>query len=132
MLQFGRMLSKLMQFKCIMDGGLGAKPTVAGQFSQFLEKNYHFKGHLDHIWSVFKAIEKNKVAEIKNLLEIPKLPSHCSPLYLQIKLNDVRLKFRIYEYACSQKFAMREELFGGLGEESPALQNFAFFFAKIA
>ena len=34
----GGMLSKLMQFKCIMDGGLGPKPLVAGQFSQFLEK----------------------------------------------------------------------------------------------
>ena len=41
-LQFGRMLSKRMQFKCIMDGGLGAKRPVVGQFSQFLEKNNQF------------------------------------------------------------------------------------------
>ena len=32
----GGMLSKLMQFKCFMDGGLGAKPSVARRFSQFL------------------------------------------------------------------------------------------------
>ena len=38
--------------------------------------------HLDHISNVFKAIEKNKVDEIKNLLEIPKLHSPFSPLYL--------------------------------------------------
>ena len=38
MLQLGGVLSKLVQFKCIVDGGLGAKPLVAGQFLQFLEK----------------------------------------------------------------------------------------------
>ena len=38
MLQLGGMLNKLMQFKCIIDGGLGAKLPVAGQFLQFLEK----------------------------------------------------------------------------------------------
>ena len=32
----GGMLSKLMQFKSITDGGLGAKPPVAGQFLHFL------------------------------------------------------------------------------------------------
>ena len=45
------MLSKLMQFKCIMDGGLGAKPPVAGQFSQILEKNNHF----NVIWITFQT-----------------------------------------------------------------------------
>ena len=32
----GGMLSKLMQFKSLTDGGLGAKPQVAGQCLQFL------------------------------------------------------------------------------------------------
>ena len=31
-----------MQFKCILDGDLGAKSPVAGQFLEFLEKNNHF------------------------------------------------------------------------------------------
>ena len=84
---------------------------------------------MNHISSVFKAIERNEVAEIKKLLEIPKLPSHCSPLYLQIKFK-LRLKFRICEYAYSQKFTMREQVFGGLGVESPAFQNFAFYLQK--
>ena len=38
MLQLGGMFNKLMQFKCVIDGGLGAKLPVAEQFSQFLEK----------------------------------------------------------------------------------------------
>ena len=42
MLQSSGMLNKLMQFKCIIDGDQGAKPPVAGQFLQFLEKNNHF------------------------------------------------------------------------------------------
>ena len=51
----GGMLSKRMQFKCIMDGGQGAKPPVAGQFLQFLEKITtltSFKSHFE----LFKAI----------------------------------------------------------------------------
>ena len=55
MLQLGCMLNKLMQFKCIIHGGLGTKPPVAGQFSQFLEKitilppfGSHFEHFLGH------------------------------------------------------------------------------------
>ena len=47
----GGMLSKQMQFKCIMDGGQGAKPPVTGQFLQFLEKNNHF----NVIWISFRT-----------------------------------------------------------------------------
>ena len=38
MLQLGGMLSKLMQLKYSMDGGLGAKPPVSGNFRDFLKK----------------------------------------------------------------------------------------------
>ena len=38
MLQLDSMLSKLIQFKYIMEGGLGAKPPLTGQFSQLLQK----------------------------------------------------------------------------------------------
>ena len=56
MLQLCSMLNKLMQFKCIIDGGLGAKRPVAGQFSQFLKKKItilpsfgsHFERFLGH------------------------------------------------------------------------------------
>ena len=42
MLKFGRHVEQTDEFKSIMDGGLEAKPPVAGQFWQFLEKNDHF------------------------------------------------------------------------------------------
>ena len=55
MLRLGGMLNKLMQFKRIIRGGLGAKPPVAGQFSQSLEKitilplfEPHFERFLGH------------------------------------------------------------------------------------
>ena len=38
MMQLGGMLSKLMQFKCIMDGGLQAKPQSLDNFRNFLKK----------------------------------------------------------------------------------------------
>ena len=42
---------------------------------------------MDHISNVFKAIGKTKVAEIRNVFEILKLPSPFIPLYLQIKFK---------------------------------------------
>ena len=52
------------------------------------------------------------------------------PLYLQLKFKP-RLNVRICEHARSQKFAMGGRLVWGLGEETPSLQNFAFFFCQI-
>ena len=46
----GGMLSKLMQFKSITDGGLGAKFPVAGQFLHFLKKK-----HFNVIWITFRS-----------------------------------------------------------------------------
>ena len=67
---------------------------------------------MEHISNVFKAIEKNKVADIKNLKEILKLPSPLNPLYLQIKFKP---RSNIY----SQKFAMVGGCFGSLLTEPP-------------
>ena len=78
---------------------------------------------MDHISSVFKANEKNKVAEFKNLLEIPKVLSHFSPLYMQIKFKP-RLNIRIREHARSQKFAMGDCF------RSPQRSKISHFFAK--
>ena len=79
MLQLGGMLSKLMQFKCVLDGSLGANPLVDQQFSKLLEKIIILTS-FDHISNVFKAIGKNKGSEIKNLLQFLKMPSPFSPL----------------------------------------------------
>ena len=43
MLQFGRHVKQTDAIQVIMDEGLGAKSPGTGQFSQFLEKNNHFK-----------------------------------------------------------------------------------------
>ena len=42
---------------------------------------------MDHISNAFKAVGKNKVAEIRNLLKNLKLRSPFSFLYLQIKFK---------------------------------------------
>ena len=78
MLQLGGMLSKLMHLKCIMNGDLGAKSPVAEQFSQSLEKNNQFNITWITFCTFFKAVGKNKVAEIGNLPKILKLPSSFS------------------------------------------------------
>ena len=57
MLQLSGMLSKLMQFKRIIDWDLGAKPLVAGQFSQFLEKKNilpSFGSHFERFLGLWK------------------------------------------------------------------------------
>ena len=122
------MLSKLMQFKCIMDGGLGAKRPVAGKVLQFLEKNNHFNA----IWVTFQAflkpLKRTKLLKFKNLLEIPKLPSHFSPVYLQIKFKP-RLKVCIHEQARSQKFAMGGTVLGVRGW-NPQCSKILLFFCK--
>ena len=72
MLQLGGMLTKLMQIKSILYQNLETKSPVDGQFSQFLEKNNILTSiglHFEH----FKAIGKNEIAEIRNLLEILEL-----------------------------------------------------------
>ena len=38
MLQLGGMLNKLMQFDCIIYGGLQAKPQLLGNFRNFFKK----------------------------------------------------------------------------------------------
>ena len=38
MLKFGRHVEQTMQFKCIIDGGLGAKPPSLGNFRIFWKK----------------------------------------------------------------------------------------------
>ena len=72
----------------------------------------------------------NKVAEIKNLLEISKLLSHFSPLYLQIKIKPRLKTLAICEHARSQKFAMRKELFWGSGGGAPSAPKFCIFFLQ--
>ena len=41
-LEFGRHVEQTDAIQVYHGRGLGAKPPVAGQFSQFLEKNSHF------------------------------------------------------------------------------------------
>ena len=81
MLRLSGMLSKLMQFKYIIYGlGSGRLiPELLCNFRNFLKK-LPFQRYLDQISNVFTAIGKNKGSEIKNLLEILKLPSSFSPL----------------------------------------------------
>ena len=91
-----------------------------GNFSSFLKKKYI---HFNVIWITFQTflspLEKNKVAEIKNLFEILKFIRPFSPLYLQIKLKP-RLNVLSCDQARSKKFAMGEGEGNVLGSEPPA------------
>ena len=64
MLLLGGTLSLLISFKCVMDEGLGAKPSISGQFLRFLGKNNHFKV----IWIIFgkllKPLERMKLLRL--------------------------------------------------------------------
>ena len=105
------MLSKLMQFKCIVEGGLGAKPPVAGKFLQFLEKHNHFNVIWITFWTFWRPLEKTKLLLLRIYLKFLNLLSPFSPLYLQIKFKPL-LNVR------SQKFAIGG-CFGSLGVEPP-------------
>ena len=61
-----------------MDGGLEVKTPVAGNFRNFLKKITILRSFGSH-FERFKVIGKNKVAEIKNLLEILKIDQPFQP-----------------------------------------------------
>ena len=79
----GGMLGNLMQFKCIMDGGLGAKPPVAGQFSRFLEKNNHFNAICITFRTFLKPLKKTKLLRLRIYLKFLNCPA-ISALFICI------------------------------------------------
>ena len=63
MLQLGGMLNKLMQFDCIIYGGLQEKPQLLGNFRNFFKK-IPFYRHLDYISNVFRPVERTKLLRL--------------------------------------------------------------------
>ena len=70
----GGMLSKFMQFKCIMDGGLGASPQSLGNFRNFLKKK-----HVNTIWITFRSflnpLKRTKLLRLRIYLKVLNCPA---------------------------------------------------------
>ena len=74
----GGMLSKLMQFECLMDGGLGAKPQLLKDFCNFLKKKNTLTSFESHFDCFLRPLERTKLLRLRiylKFLNYPVLPA---------------------------------------------------------
>ena len=90
------MLSKLVQFNCIFDGGMETGTQMPlGEFRDFLEKS-----HFNAIWIIIRTFlepfERTNLLRFKSHFKRISRPASSASLYLQVKFK-TRLNASILE-----------------------------------